>query len=157
LLSSARRLTQSYKDALDWARAPALGSEIFTSSTTYDALNRPLTVTGPDGSVVRPSYNEANLLEQLAVNLRGAATVTPFVNNIDYDAKGRRVLIVYGSSVRPDLVKTEYAYDPDTLRLMHLTTTRQGFALGDSLVQDLFYAYDPVGNITQIADAAQQT
>ncbi len=43
-------------------------------------------------SVIRPGYNEANLLERVEVNLRGAAVATPFVTDIDYDAKGQRTL-----------------------------------------------------------------
>ena len=85
----------------------------------YDALNRPVAVTTPDGSVYRPAFNEANLLEKVDVNLRGAQTATPFVTNIDYDAKGQRVLIEYGNGV-----KTTYAYDPLTFRLTSLKTTR---------------------------------
>ena len=57
---------------------------------TYDALNRPISATSPDGSVYRPRFNEANLLEKVDVHLRGATTSTPFVTNIDYDAKGQR-------------------------------------------------------------------
>ena len=41
----------------------------------------------PDASVVVPTYNEASLLESVSVNLRGAAAATPFVTNIDYNAR----------------------------------------------------------------------
>jgi RHS repeat-associated protein len=69
------------------------------------------------------------------------------VTNIDHDAKGQRTLIEYGNGA-----KTAYTYDEKTLRLVHLKTTR-----GGAVLQDLFYAYDPVGNITRIRDDAQQT
>jgi hypothetical protein len=42
------------------------------------------------------------LLEKVDVNLCGAPFATPFVTNIDYDAKGQRVLIEYGNGVRTD-------------------------------------------------------
>jgi RHS repeat-associated protein len=81
--------------------------------------------------------------------LRGAATETVFVQNIDYDAKGQRTLIEYGNGVR-----TTYTYDPETFLLVRLLTTR----ISDSArLQDLQYTYDPVGNITEIRDDAQQT
>jgi RHS repeat-associated protein len=161
LLSGSRRLAIEYKQQVDWlalanltdvqqianAAALLLESETFTGSTTYDALNRPVTLTTPDASVVRPTYNEANLLEQVNVNLRGSNILTPFVTNLDYNAKGQRELCEYGNSVR-----TDYAYDPDTFRLTSLKTTR---ANDSALLQDLSYAYDPVGNITEIQDAAQ--
>ena len=146
LLSSTRQLLQNYKDQVDWSSAPALESESFTSSTTYDALNRPVTLTTPDGSITRHSFNEANLLEQVNVNLRGATTVTPFVTNIDYDAKGQRALIEYGNGVT-----TTYEYDDKTFRLIHLLTTRNN---GTESLQDLRYTYDPASNITHIQDNA---
>jgi RHS repeat-associated protein len=149
LLSSGRQLLQNYKDEVDWTQSSALENETFTSSTTYDALNRPVTLTMPDASVIRPTYNEANLLEQVHVNLRGAPTVTPFVTNLDYNAKGQRELVEYGNGA-----STTYEYDPETFRLSHLKTTR---ASDNGILQDLYYTYDPIGNITAIRDDAQQT
>ena len=147
LLAGHRQVAREYKSTLDWSTTPALAPQVFTSRTTYDALNRPTSATTPDGSVYRPRFNEANLLEKVEVHLRGAPTSTPFVLNIDYNAKGQRMLIEYGNGVR-----TTYAYDPLTFRLTHLQTLR-----GAELLQDLGYAYDPVGNITHIHDDAQQT
>jgi RHS repeat-associated protein len=149
LLTSRRRLAEGYKATLDWLADPALDPETFASSTTYDALDRPVSVTTPDQSVYRPTFNEANLLEKVDVSLRGATVTTPFVIDIDYDAKGRRLLIEYGNGAR-----TQYAYDPLTFRLCNLKTTR---STDHALLQDLSYTYDPVGNITAIHDAAQQT
>jgi RHS repeat-associated protein len=146
LLSSTRQLLQNYKDQMDWSTAPALESESFTSSTTFDALNRPVNLTAPDGSMTGHIFNEANLLEQVNVNLRGATTVTPFVTNIDYDAKGQRMLIEYGNGVT-----TTCEYDDKTFRLIHLLTTRNK---GTESLQDLRYTHDPVGNITHIQDNA---
>ncbi|HKX27954.1 MAG TPA: SpvB/TcaC N-terminal domain-containing protein [Blastocatellia bacterium] len=147
MLRSIRRLARNYRTIPDWATNPGLEQQTFTGSTTYDALNRPVSVTAPDQSIYRPTYNEANMLERVEVYLRGAQSATPFVTNIDYNAKGQRTLIDYGNSV-----KTSYAYDPLTFRLTRLQTLR-----GAERLQDLSYTYDPTGNITQIADGAQQT
>lgn len=157
LLRGTRQLVSDYHTAPDWSGNPALDDDEFVSSTTYDALNRPVTLTTPDHSVAHPAYNEANLLERLEVNLRGETTNgepvwTPFVTDIDYDAKGQRTLIDYGNNVR-----TEYRYDPETFRLTRLVTTRPGFPPNERLVQDLSYVYDPAGNITDLRDDAQQT
>ncbi|MDJ0581480.1 SpvB/TcaC N-terminal domain-containing protein [Crocosphaera sp.] len=153
LLVVTRQLVNDYKaQAIDWSgNSPTnnLESEVFTVRTEYDALNRPTLLTSPDQSVTRPVYNEANLLEQMYVRLRGAATETVFVENIDYDAKGQRTLIEYGNGVR-----TTYTYDPETFRLVRLLTTRTS---DNARLQDLKYTYDPVGNITEIRDDAQQT
>ena len=142
-------MAKDYKSTLDWSATPELEIETFSGSTTHDALNRPITATSPDGSVYRPTFNEANLLEKVDVNLRGGAIPTSFVANIDYDARGQRVRIEYGNQTR-----TDYVYDDQTFRLTNLKTTR---ATDNALLQDLTYAYDPTGNITQIRDNAQQS
>jgi len=159
LLRSSRRLVRDYHRPPNWLAGPQLEGT-FTSSTRYDALNRPLAVTGPDASVYRPDFGEANLLKKVDVHLRGAAEATPFVTDIDYDAKGQRTRIVYGNGVR-----TVYERDPLTFRLMRLLTTRPGGANGlatalfrnAGTVQDLNYTYDPAGNIVRIADDALPT
>jgi RHS repeat-associated protein len=149
LLQTSRRLAKNYRTIPNWSANPDLELQTFASGTTYDALNRPRSVTTPDQSVYRPAFNEANLLEKVDVNLRGAPTATSFVTNIDYDAKGRRLLIEYHNRV-----KTEYSYDPVTFRLNNLKTTR---VTDQTKLQDLSYIYDSAGNITQIQDNAQQT
>jgi RHS repeat-associated protein len=165
LLQTSRQLTSTYQKLPDWsalatitdpaavaaAAQPALDADpkkTFPSSTTYDALNRPTSFTSPDGSVVVPTYNEANLLEAVSVGLQGASSPTPFLTNLDYDAKGQRVLAAYANGVT-----TTYTYDPLTFRLAELVTTPSG----TGLLQDLSYTYDPVGNITEIVDGAQET
>ncbi len=147
LLRANRQLAADYKVTPDWTGSPALEPEIFSSATAYDALNRPAALTTPEGSVIRPAYNEAGLLERLEANLRGSTAVTPFVDDIAYNAKGQRQLIQYANGIR-----TSFAYDPTTFRLTHLRTAR-----GVELLQDLSYTYDPAGNITSIRDDAQQT
>jgi RHS repeat-associated protein len=147
LLVSNRRMAQDYKTIPDWSANTAVEQETFTISSAYDALNRPVSVTTPDQSVYRSTFNEANLLERVDVHLQGAQSSTPFVTNINYDAKGRRGLIEYGNNV-----KTNYEYDPLTFRLARLQTLR-----GAEHLQDLNYIYDPAGNITRIRDDAQQT
>jgi len=149
LLKNSRQLVQDYKNQIDWLQSPALESETFTVSVTYDALNRTIKATSPDNSVYRPTFNEANFLETMGVDLQGAQPSTPFVTNIDYDAKGQRILIEYGNHVR-----AQYYYDSLTFRLAQLTTTRE---TDNAVLQDLRYTHDPAGNITRITDKAQST
>lgn len=191
LLRASRRIAAEYKQTVNWSAidaalpanamasfvparleatlAPLLETGAYTSRTTYDALNRPIILRTPDNSVIRPGYNEANLLERLDANLRGATANgqpiwTTFVANIDYDAKGQRMLSDYGNGVR-----TTYTYDPATFRLTHLLTRRDAVAFPSDCpqpapagwpgcqAQNLHYTYDPVGNISHIRDEAQQT
>jgi RHS repeat-associated protein len=132
----------------------------FTSSTAFDALNRPLSVTSPDGSVYRPAYNAANLLDRVEVDLRGGGLSTAFVSSIDYNAKGQRESVEYGNGA-----STAYEYDPHTFRLSRAVTTRHtepGIAgswlyKDPAVIQDLRYWYDPVGNVVRIEDVAHKT
>jgi len=156
LLGIKRDLLPDYGVEVNWIQNPNANDGTFLSKTEYDALNRPIAVTTPDKSLYRPTYNEASLLNTVDVHLRGADTATPFVTNIDYNAKGQRTLIRYANGV-----ETKYTHDKNTFRLTNVTTTRTGqddFAsqifLSADRVQDLSYTYDPVGNITRVEDAA---
>ena len=163
LLTATRQLAATYTTTPDWtplatettiadlatAAAPLLESETFVIDTTYDALGRPLTQTTPDDSEVQLTYNDAGLLDAVDARIRGAGTATAFITNIDYDVRGRREHIDYANGT-----VTAYTYDPITQRLTDLRTTRTS---DSAVLQDLHYTYDPVGNITEITDAAQQT
>jgi RHS repeat-associated protein len=195
-LDLTRRIASEYKKAIDWSTtdavlpvvataafdptaleaslAPQLTGDTFASGATYDALNRVITATTPHTAtmkpnVVRRAYNEAGLLEQVVVNLRGTMAGglpdwTPFVINIDYDAKGRRESIEYGNGV----IST-YGYDPLTFRLASIVSRRDRVRFPNDCptprpvgwpgcqMQNLNYTYDPIGNIIQVRDDAQQT
>ncbi|MDY7094928.1 MAG: SpvB/TcaC N-terminal domain-containing protein [Acidobacteriota bacterium] len=129
-------------------------------SSTYDALDRVTTTLYPldaDGERKRlePRYNRAGALE--ALSLAGE----PFVERIAYNARGQRILLVYGNGVM-----TRYAYDPETFRLVRLRSERLQ-SEGDAayvpsgsqsdpatLFQDLAYRYDLGGNLLEIQDRA---
>jgi RHS repeat-associated protein len=149
LLRGTRQFLLDYRSQADWSQRPETERTIYTNETSYDALNRPTALTTPDGSVARPKYNEASLLESLEVSLRGAAEPTPFVTHINYNARGQRTIIEYGNGSQ-----TRSIYDPLTFRMTHLITHRKH---DDRRLQDLKYAFDPVGNITSIRDDAQQS
>jgi RHS repeat-associated protein len=185
LLESARQFAREYRtredrQSVDWsaldnltnvddlnaAAAPLLiPADRYTAITTYDALNRPIQMVAPHSAamrpnVLRPSYNEANLLEKMDVWIRQANVPTTLldpktadlhaVTNIGYNARGQRTLLALGN----DTVTT-YDYDPQTFRLSNLSTARpNSFAVEQRVVQELAYTYDPVGNITRITDTA---
>lgn len=153
LKESNRQLTDQYKLEINWQAPPNL-LETFTSQTKYDALNRPIAITSPHTAAITPSvtqplYNEAGLLNSIDVSVRGAPSVS-YVTNIDYNEKGQRTTIAYGNGT-----STTYTYDLFTFRLSTLRTTRSNrFRASERIVQDLNYAYDPVGNINHIQDDA---
>jgi len=96
-----------------------------------------------------PEYDEGGLLKVVQAKLRGSAQSTDFVTDINYNPKGQRTRIKYGNGAT-----TKYTYDDKTFRLTRLWTFRNG---GTENLQDLNYTYDPIGNITEITDNAQQT
>ena len=148
LVAGHRQVARDYRGLRDWAGAVALEPDVFAHATELDALNRPTAVTSPDGSVIRPRYNAASLLDAVTVNLRGSPTATPVLAGIAYNARGQRLETSHGNGV-----VCAYNYGPDTFRLTAAQTTR---ASGDVL-QALRYTYDAVGNIAHLADGAQQT
>lgn len=148
LLRSTRQLVSDYKAIPDWSLNPRpdLDDEAFEGSTRYDALSRPIQSVAPHSSltrlghpnkfnVVQPMFNEANLLERVDVWLERAAeppelldpaTDAPSpvgVADIDYDAKGKCTLIDYKTR-DATIIRTSYAYDPETFRLTDLYTRR---------------------------------
>jgi len=163
-LRTTRQLMVDYKDTPDWSQNPAQEAELFVASTRYDALNRPVQIIAPHSlaanpqriNITQPAYNEAGLLERMDVWLNQSAAPMDLPNpttanvhavtNIDYNAKRQRVLLQYGNGS-----ETSYNYEPDTFRLKQLKSTRTS---DGAVLQDLNYTYDPVGNITQIVDKA---
>jgi RHS repeat-associated protein len=148
-LQLSRQITREYKNDIDWNSNPALESTVYTSTSVFDALNRPVQVTSPDQSILTPLYNEAGLLNKVEVQLHGATGKKVFVNNIDYDAKRQRLQIAYGNNT-----VSRYQYDPKTFRLTALLTTGSN---GTDILQKLLYTYDPAGNMVITKDEAQQT
>ncbi len=170
LLEVTRQLTSNYQaSVVDWSEGSitnAVTEEVFTQITEYDALNRMTRLfnwhsTSERVAVYEPQYNERGMLLEEALTIgasRDATKPTGYregtrtektVSAITYDAKGQRQNLSYANGTT-----TTYAYDPETFRLIHLGTRR----LADgAILQDLQYTYDPVGNITDIRDDAQQT
>ncbi|HMV56102.1 MAG TPA: SpvB/TcaC N-terminal domain-containing protein [Nitrospira sp.] len=205
LLRTTRQLVSLYEKIPDWSQNLQLDSERFESSSRYDALNRPVQSIASISSerrgnfkVIQQVFNEANLLERVDVWMERAtepsALLDPSVDaptpvgvaNIDYDAKGQRMLIAYKTR-DAKVIQTTYSYDRETFRLMHLYTRRgvdpktaRGVSFSEDCdnpqpppptiaapdkppqgkacgLQNLHYTYDPAGNITHIQDDAQQT
>jgi len=145
--STTRKLFSKYKEVANWVNAnltndmePVPG---FKYTTHTDALGRITEQTAPDGSIITPSYNEAGLLDGENVRHPGAASPSVYIKDIDYNEKGQREKIIYGNNVF-----TKFYYDKETFRLKRLESKRQN---GDPL-QDWYYTFDAVGNITHIED-----
>lgn len=149
--------------SLDAEPESRLMPEAFAQVIEYDALNRMTRQynwhkgTGSRVAVYEPNYNERGLLlsEDLAINTIKTedgytnGSRTHAIVGLTYNAKGQRESIAYGNNT-----DTTYEYDQKTFRLAHLQTKRKS---DNKILQDLYYTYDPNGNITEIKDNAQPT
>src|SRR5690606_14798696 len=135
------------------AAATLLDSETFTASSQRDALGGVLVAISPDDSEVLYSYDAGGKLKEVELKHRGSSTAQTVIGDISYNARGQREQVIYGSTSSPTMT-TSYGYDPQTFRLAHMSTIRES---DDASLQGLHYHYDPIGNITDICDTAQQT
>ncbi len=149
LLSSTRGFTTDFQDDIDWTNPAAIGLDppSYPTTATFDALNRVTTGTTPDNSTVAIAYSASGLLSGVAAALRGGAS-QPFIVGIAHDEKLRRQKVTYANGA-----VTTFTYDPITYRVTGILTVR---ATDGVTLQDLNYTYDPIGNVTQIRDDAQQ-
>ncbi|KAK6527602.1 hypothetical protein TWF694_004586 [Orbilia ellipsospora] len=148
------------ENALNSALDTNLQNEEFSDAATYDASNRIIVVTLPnsDGS---PSKTRMTYDQECITNIEGnirAATDSggslkwiPYINDVDYDARGLRQFIDYGNGVN-----TTYTYD-NIGTLLRTLSTRQNSSGSTAMLQDLKYTYDPNFAQTNITDTAQQT
>ncbi|RYN16671.1 hypothetical protein AA0112_g12390 [Alternaria arborescens] len=161
LLQGQRRLAREYKAAIDWAKDVELEPEIYPTSNVYDAANRKLEVTTPDGSLMRYRYNVTGNVLSVSAAFRGSPDEEMLVKRIDYNARNQRTLIQYGNGTT-----TVNKYDEATFRLNRIVTTRtcrpkasneEKGAQRVELVQDLTYTYDPIGNVSSTKDDVQSS
>jgi RHS repeat-associated protein len=122
----------------------AIGSRGFTTSASFDAARRPLTITFPDGVVVTSAYDAQGRLAQLSDPTRVYAN---FPAN-RYDAYGRAGTINFG-----DGTISSYTFEPSSARLRRILTTTSTSAP----LLDLTYQYDLVGSITAILDGVDSS
>lgn len=128
-----------------------LGGETFTSLTTTDATGAAITTTDAKGNLQRVAVDVAGLLTGSWLTLKGGAEQV-IVKSLTYSAAGQKLREVHGNGV-----VTTYTYEPETLRLIGIKTERpSGHASGAKVLQDLRYEYDPVGNVLNIGNEAEE-
>ncbi|MEM7360728.1 MAG: SpvB/TcaC N-terminal domain-containing protein [Pseudomonadota bacterium] len=151
VLQASKTISNEYKTTVDWFDQveQKLDSDQFVIESTYDALNRVVYAESPRTDATSlsktiPKYGESGSLNSMSVETRGQEKI--YVEALEYDARGQRTTIKYGNGVRSD-----YHYEADTYRLRNLVSTK-----GNEIFQDIHYCYDPVGNITETVDTAQE-
>ena len=114
----------------------------FHTAYTYDSWGRMRSMTYPDGEQVDYTYRWGGDL--FSVHGAKGADSYRYVDSIAYNALGQRAYIRYGNGT-----SATYAYDS----LHRLTQLRCYESLGNKM-QEIEYAFDQAGNITDINNTA---
>lgn len=174
-----RQFTNKYDGLrVDWQTAVQdnLEPDTFVQTSQYDALSR-LTLlynwhqptAGSRVAVAVRRYNERGLLVSESLDVAAARTAAGYrpsthgpvaaITDLRYNAKGQKTFVELGNGTT-----TRYYYDPITFRLVQLRTARPGHdptfpdyqsVLSDpTVLQQLIYTYDAIGNLTEVYDEA---
>lgn len=114
-----------------------IAGTLYTLGTSYDLLDRPLTLTYPGGEVVTTGYDK-----QVANSLSTNAGPTTFVSDVTYNHRLEMTGMVLGNNLTQSYVyfsaNNSYRLDKTLLKVN-----------GGSNIYYREYEYDKVGNITQ--------
>nr|WP_241391766.1 RHS repeat domain-containing protein [Serratia proteamaculans]ULG18324.1 SppC [Serratia proteamaculans] len=138
------------EDASAWN--DLLDGETFFTQTHADATGAVLGITDAKGNLQRVAYDVAGLLSGSWLTLKDG-TEQVIVASLTYSAAGQKLREEHGNGV-----VTTYVYEPETQRLTGIKTERpSGHVAGAKVLQDLRYAYDPVGNVLSVNNDAEET
>ncbi|MDE9535686.1 RHS repeat-associated core domain-containing protein [Xenorhabdus bovienii] len=126
----------------------ALDNTLHTTQSTVDATSALLTQTDTKGNLQRLAYNIAGQLKGSWLTLKDQNEKI-ILKSLTYSAAGQKLQEVHGNGVI-----TDYTYEPETQRLISITTHRPSDA---KVLQDLRYDYDPVGNVLNIRNDTEAT
>lgn len=107
----------------------------YATSYAYDGVGNLTSVTYPSGRVVSYSYDAAN--RAVSVSWQKGNTTQPVATGVIYDGEGQLVSLALGNGL-----SSSWSFD---LADRPATTTVPG-------IVDLSFAYDGVGNVTQVTD-----
>lgn len=146
LLRSAQALSD-WQGGNESAWQDKLAPEVYTTTHEYDALGGMLTQTDTRGNRQRWSFDVAGLLSQAYLTLVGSSEQM-LLKQQRWSAAGQKLAETAGNDV-----VTNYSYEPQTQRLVRIKTLRAN----QTVLQDLSYGYDPVGNVLWQDNAAVTT
>ncbi|MGJ0625572.1 cytotoxic necrotizing factor Rho-activating domain-containing protein [Xenorhabdus bovienii] len=125
-----------------------LDNTIYTTQSHVDATGMLLTQTDAKGNSQRLAYDIAGQLKGSWLTLKDQNEQI-ILKSLTYSAAGQKLQEVHGNGVI-----TDYTYEPETQRLISITTHRPSDA---KVLQDLRYDYDPVGNVLNIRNDTEAT
>ncbi|MDF9616330.1 RHS repeat-associated core domain-containing protein [Pseudomonas entomophila] len=131
-------------DEAAWERL--LAPETYTTLAHADATGTMLKQTDAGGHKQRLAYDIAGQLANSWLTLKGG-TEQAILASVTYSAAGQKLREEHGNGVL-----TTFTYEPRTQRLLHILAERP---TDRKRLQDLRYAYDPVGNVIHLHNDAQ--
>ncbi|PHM44332.1 RHS repeat domain-containing protein [Xenorhabdus szentirmaii] len=137
-------------DTSDWSTL--LDTEAHITLTTADSTGSVLTTTDAVGNLQRMAYDVAGLLKGSWLMVKSGQEQV-IIKSLTYSAAGQKLHEEHGNGVL-----TTYTYEPETQRLTGIKTERpSGHAAGARIMQDLRYKYDPMGNVLNVRNDAEET
>lgn len=146
-------LREDYKSEANWTQDAmlAITNEVsYPRVSIYNVAGAVIAESLPDETEMSYAYDINGLLLASGQKMAGdSGSWQTVIRNIVYDANGKRTREEYGNGV----VST-YAYDAMTQQLVHTYTTRPATEgpERETVLQDLYYTYDPLGHTISILD-----
>jgi RHS repeat-associated protein len=147
-----RKLLDQFTSEPNW-NDPAtvvLGVDSYVSEYIYDGLGRSIEQKLPDQITRKFIFNQGGGVQKILVSTAdGVMNEVELLKNTSYDAKGMRQSALLGNDV-----EIAYTYDTETFLMKRLRARK--ISGTSRIYQDINYTYDPVGNLIQFVDEAQQ-
>jgi len=118
------------------------------TTTVFDAAAALIVQTDAVGNRTEHFNNTGGLLREIRLKLEDAQTFQTLISDLHYNPTGQLERERLGNGV-----VSEKTYEPQSGRLTRIFSSRAD----GTVLQDLNYRYDPVGNVVEIEDAAQAT
>ncbi len=152
----ARRLLPELTEP-DWPENAAerdklLETQSYETHWQHNALGELLSQRDAQGNIQRFELNIAGQLQTAYIKLSDQKAEQIVAKGLIYNALGQPLREEAGNGV-----VTDYIYEPKTQRLSSVRTLRPTQSNRSSVLQDLHYCYDSVGNILSIEDKALRT
>jgi RHS repeat-associated protein len=155
ILEQRLQAREKYSVPVDW-NTPAtvtLQPTVHISRNDYDALGRPRRRRTPDGATIAYTYLAGGGLGALTVTTDdGLVNALAVMEGASYNARGQRTHLTLGCGVSVD-----HTLDPETFRTSGIRSTRPAPGGGaPTVLQDVSFTYDPVGNVVSRRDGAHE-
>lgn len=126
-----------------------VAGKTYSFQAAYDIQNRPQRLTYPDGEFVENYYAESGYLKQVRLKNPDKVWGAPVVTYYGPETTGNPNVLQL-TRIAGNNVTTKIGFDRRTMKAVSLVTKLANAA--QTVVEDVTFAPDSVGNITQVVD-----